>query len=338
MARKTPSIPTIGSPPATDDFSLIKGIGPVLSRRLHEAGISTYNQLASLSPTQLAEKVGGLSARQIAKQDWAGQADKLAPRKPRANSPQKVLQKRPLHQHYENFTIEFLLDEKKTIRRTRVVHIQSGDADSWAGWEDEQLIDFLARHTGTRLLGKKPEIKESLPVPIPPPGNILREPAPNIVRITEPMTQLPAIPEASQEGPETVPPVLTSHGSAGFAGILHLQDFCIFPTGSNIPARSLRQGQPCQARFSLNLTTIAAPGGMPLQYKAAITFKQLGGASYLVSEESNCIERTDCVTLSFVCTTPPPGLYRPEAFVKLFSSETAPGLMASLKGELIQVF
>lgn len=78
MARKTPGNLTAGSPPMTDDFSLIKGIGPVLSRRLHEAGLCTYSQLSSLSPDELAEKVGGLSAKQIARQDWIGQAAKLA--------------------------------------------------------------------------------------------------------------------------------------------------------------------------------------------------------------------------------------------------------------------
>ena len=170
MARKTPGSPTAGSPPVTDDFSLIKGIGPVLSRRLHDAGICTYDQLASLSPAQLAEKVGGLSAGQIAKQDWTGQADKLAPKKTSSRPPPKETPKRTLHQHYENFTIEFLLDEKKTMRRTRVVHIQSGDADTWAGWEADQLIDFLARHSGTRLPGKKLEKKRVYRSPSPLPA------------------------------------------------------------------------------------------------------------------------------------------------------------------------
>ena len=337
MVRKVSVNPTAGSPPVIDDFSRINGIGPVLSRRLLDAGICTYSQLASLSPAQLAEKVGGLSARQIAKQDWAGQAGKLAPKRTRSRSLQKDAPKRTLHQHYENFTIEFLLDEKKTMRRTRVVHIQSGDADTWAGWEADQLFDFLTRHTGTRLPGKKTEKKESLPVPVPPSGNIQPEPAPTIVRFAEPMTQLSAIPEASQTGYETIPLVLTSPGSAGFAGTLSLQDFCIMPIGTSTTAHSLRQDQPCQARITFDLTAVVIPSDLPLQYKATIIFKQLGGASYLVAEENNPIKRSECVTLSFACTTPPPGLYRPEAFVKLFSSETVPGLMASLKGELIQV-
>jgi hypothetical protein len=52
---------------------------------------------------------------------------------------------------------------------------------------------------------------------------------------------------------------------------------------------------------------------------------------------NNAFERSECVTLDLPCTAPSSGLYRPEAFVKLFSSETAIGLVASLKGDLIQV-
>ena len=338
MARKPPGNYAAGTPPVTDDFTRIKGIGKVHSQRLYDVGITTYSQLASLSPDQLAEKVGGLSARQMAKQDWVGQARKLAPKITQSRSPQKEAPKQTFHQHYENFTIEFLLDEKKTTRRTRVVHIQSGDADTWAGLEGDQLIDFLARHTGTRLPGKKQEVKESLPVPIPPPGNIHPEPTRPIVRIAEPRTHLPDLPETSQAAPQAIPPIFTSHKNAGFAGTLRLHDFGIFPIGSDISARSLRPDQPCLARISLVLTAVAAPSDMSLHYKVTITFKQLGGASYIVSEEKKCVERSDCVVLTFACTTPPPGIYRPEAFVKLFSIETAPGLMASLKGELIQVF
>jgi hypothetical protein len=338
MARKLSGIPSAGSPPVTDDFSLVKGIGPVLSRRLLEAGICTYSQLASLSPAQLSEKVGGISARQIAKQDWTGQAHKLAPKRTRSMSPHKEAPKQALHQHYENFTIEFLLDEKKAMRRTRVVHIQSGDADTWAGWEGDQLLDFLARHTGTRLPGKKLEKKASLPAPIPPPSNISPEPAPTKVNIVEPRTQIPNLQEALHTGPEFVPPVLQAPKNTGFAGTLHLQDFCILPFGSSSPARSIREDQSCQARITLDLNSVVAPSDAPLQYDVTITFKQLGGVSYLVGEENNPIERSGCVTLNFFFTSPPPGLYRPEIFAKLFSDETLPGLMASLKGELIQVF
>ena len=64
-----------------DDFKLIKGIGPAIERRLHEVGITSFAQLAALSPDGLAtliDSVGGVSSERIAKQDWTGKAEALA--------------------------------------------------------------------------------------------------------------------------------------------------------------------------------------------------------------------------------------------------------------------
>ncbi|RPJ25513.1 MAG: hypothetical protein EHM33_14335 [Chloroflexi bacterium] len=64
-----------------DNFQAIKGIGPVFTRRLHEAGIHTFEQLARLTPQQLEEILGDLYKRFFSKQesilaqakDFAGQ-------------------------------------------------------------------------------------------------------------------------------------------------------------------------------------------------------------------------------------------------------------------------
>jgi hypothetical protein len=48
-------------------------------------------------------------------------------------------------QRYATFTLEFLLDEESQTRRTRVVHIQSGNEQTWAGWQEGRLINFLTR-------------------------------------------------------------------------------------------------------------------------------------------------------------------------------------------------
>jgi hypothetical protein len=63
-----------------DDFKLIKGIGPAIERRLHEAGITTFVQLATLSPDDVATLVNGagVSSSRIAKENWIGRAEELA--------------------------------------------------------------------------------------------------------------------------------------------------------------------------------------------------------------------------------------------------------------------
>lgn len=81
MARKDSHTSRALEPPETDDLKLIQGISPAVERRLHSVGIYTFAQLAALSPADIAAPVAGLSgmtAERIIKQDWIGQAYKLA--------------------------------------------------------------------------------------------------------------------------------------------------------------------------------------------------------------------------------------------------------------------
>ena len=60
-----------------DDLRRISGIGPVVARKLEDAGICTFDDLAASTPGKLAEvlvRVRGCSAGQIAAMDWIGQA------------------------------------------------------------------------------------------------------------------------------------------------------------------------------------------------------------------------------------------------------------------------
>ncbi|HEX5688420.1 MAG TPA: hypothetical protein VFX76_00360, partial [Roseiflexaceae bacterium] len=66
-----------------DKLTHIRGIGPAFERYLNQVGIFTYAQLATYSPTDLAELLhgyAGISAQQVAKQDWIGHARALATR------------------------------------------------------------------------------------------------------------------------------------------------------------------------------------------------------------------------------------------------------------------
>src|SRR5215211_2277253 len=121
-----------------NDFKLIDGIKQGIEGRLHAAKILTYAQLVSLTPEKILLKLGkvnGYSVRRIEEEDWIRQARELMPKKAAHKPHNKESMKPTIRQHYENFTLEFLLDEKNRTRRTRVMHVQSGDADTWAGWE-----------------------------------------------------------------------------------------------------------------------------------------------------------------------------------------------------------
>ena len=67
--------------PGADNLKLIHGIGPAAEHRLRGVGVGTFAQLAALSAADIAAAVAdlpGLSAERITKQDWIGQARRLA--------------------------------------------------------------------------------------------------------------------------------------------------------------------------------------------------------------------------------------------------------------------
>lgn len=138
---------------SADDFKLIKGIGPAIERRLHNAGILTFAQLASRSPAAVADLIPNVSAEHIAGQGWIRQASrmarKLAPKERRAKA-DTIVALSPGRQRYTTFTVELLLREDNVVRRTRVVHIQNGKEAVWAGWEDARLINFFVQQAGLR--------------------------------------------------------------------------------------------------------------------------------------------------------------------------------------------
>lgn len=60
-----------------DDFQQISGIGPAYERRLHDAGITRYSQLAALSADEVRERIQ-LEAWRGDVDDWIAQARELA--------------------------------------------------------------------------------------------------------------------------------------------------------------------------------------------------------------------------------------------------------------------
>jgi hypothetical protein len=53
----------------------------------------------------------------------------------------------PMDGHgYATFVVEFLTDERRQVRRTRVVHVQTGVEERWAGWDAARLLRFVVTH------------------------------------------------------------------------------------------------------------------------------------------------------------------------------------------------
>lgn len=66
-----PSTPPTPRSPDPDDLTEVNGIGPVFARRLMEAGISTFAELAKAPPERVAEVAGVPEGRVT---DWIEQA------------------------------------------------------------------------------------------------------------------------------------------------------------------------------------------------------------------------------------------------------------------------
>jgi predicted flap endonuclease-1-like 5' DNA nuclease len=58
-----------GDRAAKDNLQAIRGVGPVIAKRLNEAGIYTFEELSNLTPDELQEIMGPLAKRFFPKQE-----------------------------------------------------------------------------------------------------------------------------------------------------------------------------------------------------------------------------------------------------------------------------
>lgn len=148
MATEQPRDAT--APLREGDFHRIPGIGPGIEQRLHAAGIQTFDHLASLTAEEISATLNGLvgmTAERINQQDWPGKARLLA-QSLHDDRLSLVSEEPGDRQHYASFMLELLQDEEHAVRRTRVVHVQSGVRDGWAGWDAGRLLSWIQSQAG----------------------------------------------------------------------------------------------------------------------------------------------------------------------------------------------
>jgi Fe-S oxidoreductase/predicted flap endonuclease-1-like 5' DNA nuclease/nitrate reductase gamma subunit len=81
------SVASAGGP---DNLKLIVGVGPVLEKVLHDAGVTTFAQIAAMTLTELQDITPDFQDARVAKEDWIGQARRLADAKARGVDPATV--------------------------------------------------------------------------------------------------------------------------------------------------------------------------------------------------------------------------------------------------------
>ena len=80
--REKAANPAQAAPAAgEDDLKQLSGVGPALEKKLHEAGITSFAQIAAWTDAEIAEIDEKLSLRgRITREDWVAQAAELARR------------------------------------------------------------------------------------------------------------------------------------------------------------------------------------------------------------------------------------------------------------------
>ena len=312
MAKRDPKSTTADQ--RRDDFQEITGIGAATERRLHDAGILTYQDLAVRTPKQLAASLAGMagvSPALIASRDWTGQARKLAG--PAAPS----LPSEP-DQHYASFHIELLLDVDNSVRRTKVHHHQSDTDEAWPGWNEEKLLALLRDH---------------IPLAVP------RQPAEGIYlpSSAEPPAPQPetAIPFASR--PETAGPPVSLPASS-----LNIEELGLVGEGQTSHIWACDKPTSIHFAFRVNRTS-RRPAAGSLDFTADITARNKLGDNqrWPLGTVQGAVRIDEPFSVELAGPPLPRGLYRLEASLLVYPTNHAPGSQPlqgrQASGALIQV-
>ena len=308
-----------------DDFSCIKGIGLATQKHLHDAGILTFAQLGATSPKEIANLVTGRSAKHIIKENWIDQARKLAQMTPplQTQSSEAV---RELRQHYATFTVELLLDEDNSVRRTRAAYVQDKTEETWVGWEKSRLADFFVRGAGLKI----PLSKSS-----PPEEPISKlKSAVLMETIASPARTL-----KTSQG-KSLP---NSEPKDSFSGVLRASQLETIPLDSKMPQQIAHANEAFNVHILLDLTEVKATPSKPLNCAVTIWAKKLGkGERQIIGEQQSTFMPVEKIPRAVESTIPSPGIYRLEALVTLTPESISPlphsTIRAWLEGSLLQIY
>jgi hypothetical protein len=131
------------------NLKAVRGIGPKVEARLRRAGITDLGHLARTPSNELAAVLedlpGRFDADRIAREGWLAQAAALAATVPTARAKETAAGARIRH----NFTVEVQLEiAGRDIVSSKVVHVQTLDEATWAGWNGSRLVAFIEDRVG----------------------------------------------------------------------------------------------------------------------------------------------------------------------------------------------
>ena len=292
-----------------DDFRKIDGIGPVLERRLWDAGILTYNDLGQRTPEEIAAILPptvGISAERIANQNWTGQARELAETASDALAETASDASVP-HQHYAAFHFVFLLESDNSVRGTRVHHHQTDAREAWAGWDEEKLLTFLRDR-------------------IPLPAAASPADAPD-VEPTETQTDEPTQTQARDQEPASVEPAPASQPSAPVPDSLpplslSIEELAPIRDGQR---SNLSPNKPTSVRLTMRINPIGAPIHDTFDFSATIVARRFAGHDRSpIGVAHGTVRVREPVSVEVTGPALPADLYRLLATVEIYSADHSP--------------
>jgi hypothetical protein len=333
-----------------DDFTRISGIGKVLDRRLHQAGVTSYADLAGLNPGKIASLLAdgtALSPGRIGNEDWTGQAAKLAKEADAppagtaeeavtvtqgasASSPQTLGPGDAAGLHYQSFVVRVLLhDADGQIANTTVQHVGSGAERRWPGLDMPGLLNFISAYLSpgadAPLARQIDGAGEQAPPEVPAP-TLLDEQAGQPEN--EPIARKagPAVAARVAAG-DAAPPLQTSSAVLSDVPLTLARDL-----------RVPRSGEPFTVSISLDLADIKPPAEPRIRFSTVVLARPLSKTAAQVVSRGEGIVSSDAPLIKLQSAGLPAGTYRLEALVHLIESHgRSRDLVASVEGGILVV-
>jgi hypothetical protein len=292
-----------------DDFQKIARIGRTRAERLRKAGILTYDDLARRSPEEVAEMTG-ISAELIAKENWAGQARKLAGPPAGTSVPR---------QHHVTFYIEFLVEPDNRVGHTKISHHRTNTSDDWSGWDEEKLLTFMRTHVPLPAASRFPDTlgPEAAQAQVP-------EQAPE---------SAPAAP-ASRSSPPAPTPQRPPPWSLSFEELAPVRG----------DQRNYTRGpsEPNSARLTMRINPADTLSHDTFDFSATIEARTFGRRDRSpLGTTRGTIRVSDPVSVTVTGTALPVGQYQLVATVEIYSPGHSPKepplLRGSVSGDLMRV-
>lgn len=324
-------------PPGADDLELINGIGPVNARRLYAIGVTTFAQLAALQPEELVRRLNGqtgLTVTRIIKDDWIGQAARLAAARPAvevveasagmiagpvASSPAEAPQ-----QLHPSFRLSFVLNPDQSVERTLFTYTLPEGVEkqvSWTGWDADQLLKQIIRRSKLRLAD-----------------------------VERASSLLSSTPEASAPMPVDAVPVQISPRERAEAALAaaaaptlgpRLRSSALVAPPGDERRRLVSELGSYRVALELELGDTLMEGERPVQYLLTIYARPMGSlARQQLGSASGSIGSEGVIQIVTAARRLRPGLFRLEVDLQVSAASDAPPgpTSANLRGDLVCIY